>query len=47
MGIKDDYLYCKEIIKNNSKSFYKAFSLLPAHKRNAVYAIYAFLPTFR
>lgn len=42
MGIKDDYLYCKEIIKNNSKSFYKAFSLLPAHKRNAVYAIYAF-----
>lgn len=37
-----DYAYCESIIKKHSKSFYYAFSGLPAEKANAVYAIYAF-----
>ena len=42
MGLIDDYKYCEDVIKKNSKSFYKAFSVLPKEKRNSVYAIYAF-----
>lgn len=37
-----DYKYCENIIKINSKSFYAAFSILPTQKRNSIYAIYAF-----
>ena len=40
-----DYKYCENIIKTNSKSFYAAFSTLPKQKRNAVYAVYAFCRT--
>ncbi len=40
-----DLLYCENIIKKHSKSFYFAFSGLPAEKRYAVYAIYAFCRT--
>ena len=40
--LKADLLYCENIIKKHSKSFYYAFSELPADKRYAVYAIYAF-----
>lgn len=39
---KEDFYYCEEIIKKQSKSFYYAFSKLPPDKANAVYAIYAF-----
>lgn len=42
MSLKEDYKYCEKVIKENSKSFYAAFSILPKVKRNAVYAIYAF-----
>lgn len=42
MTLKEDYKYCEVIIKENSKSFYAAFSVLPRAKRNAVYAVYAF-----
>ena len=42
MGLKQDYLYCEEIIRKNSKSFYKAFSYLPEDKAGDIYAIYAF-----
>jgi len=42
MSLKEDYRYCQEIIKENSKTFYKAFSLLNKEKANAVYAVYAF-----
>lgn len=42
MSLKEDYKYCRDVIKENSKSFYAAFSVLPKEKRNAVYAIYAF-----
>ncbi|WP_285766145.1 phytoene/squalene synthase family protein [Peribacillus sp. SI8-4] len=40
--LDEDYRYCEDIIKHNSKSFYFAFLGLPKEKANAVYAIYAF-----
>ncbi|WP_340371611.1 phytoene/squalene synthase family protein [Peribacillus sp. FSL E2-0218] len=40
--LDEDYRYCEDIIKQNSKSFYFAFLGLPKEKANAVYAIYAF-----
>ena len=39
---QSDYLYCEDIIKRHSKSFYFAFSNLPRQKAQAVYAVYAF-----
>lgn len=42
MSLKEDYKYCQDIIKNNSKTFYKAFSLLKKEKANAIYAVYAY-----
>ena len=38
----DDFAWCEEVIRRNSHSFYRAFSLLPARKRAGVYALYAF-----
>ena len=45
MSLNDDFLYCRKIIKENSKSFYKAFSKLPKNKANAIFAVYAFCRT--
>jgi 15-cis-phytoene synthase len=42
LGLERDYEYCRQIIKDNSKTFYKAFSKLPEDKRKAVYAVYAY-----
>lgn len=42
MSLKQDYKFCENIIKENSKSFYSAFSILPREKRNSIYSIYAF-----
>ncbi|MGL5042141.1 MAG: phytoene/squalene synthase family protein [Culicoidibacterales bacterium] len=42
MSILDDFQYCKNIIKANSASFYKAFSQLPEHKARAIFVVYAF-----
>jgi len=39
------YEHAEAIIKESSKSFYKAFSTLPEDKANAVYAIYGFCRT--
>lgn len=39
---KAEFLYCEDIIRSNSKSFYKAFSQLPKEKAWSVYAVYAF-----
>lgn len=36
------YLHCESIIKEHSKTFYKAFMLLPKEKKQAVWAVYAF-----
>lgn len=40
--IQADFIYCEEIIRKHSKSFYYAFSQLPRKKAHAVFAIYAF-----
>ncbi|MBM7702625.1 phytoene/squalene synthase family protein [Metabacillus iocasae] len=40
--LDDAYRYCEQIIATHSKTFYKAFSLLPHEKRKAVWAVYAF-----
>ncbi|MDZ7834689.1 MAG: squalene/phytoene synthase family protein [Alkalibacterium sp.] len=40
--LAEDYVYCEDIIKKHSKSFYFAFSKLPEEKAKAIYAIYAF-----
>lgn len=45
MNLKDAYTSCEKIIAMHSKSFYKAFSLLPKEKRKAVWAVYAFCRT--
>ena len=38
----DDFAWCEDVIRRNSHSFYRAFSLLAACKRQSVYALYAF-----
>ncbi len=40
--LQKDYRHCQRVIKQQSKSFYYAFSQLPKEKAQAVYAIYAF-----
>lgn len=41
--IDKDYKRCETVIKDNSKTFYKAFSRIKdRHRRNGVYAVYAF-----
>jgi 15-cis-phytoene synthase len=45
MNAKEAYAYCEEVTAANSKSFYKAFSLLTKEKRKAVWAIYTFCRT--
>ena len=37
-----DYKRCERIIKQNSHTFYKAFSRLPKEKSRAIYVVYAF-----
>lgn len=41
-NLEQHYDYCERIIKENSKSFYTAFSKLPEAKAKVVYALYAF-----
>ncbi|MCA0969479.1 phytoene/squalene synthase family protein [Halobacillus litoralis] len=36
------YHYCKEIIEEHSKTFSRAFSMLPKQQKKAVWAVYAF-----
>ncbi|WP_223700733.1 phytoene/squalene synthase family protein [Sutcliffiella deserti] len=36
------YQHCEDIIREHSKTFYKAFFLLPSEKKTAVWAVYAF-----
>ncbi len=40
--VTNAYLVCEQTIQGGSKTFYKAFSLLPRQDRMAVYAIYTF-----
>jgi len=41
-SLDDDFLFCENIIKQNSHSFHTAFSLLEKKEAQAVYAVYAF-----
>lgn len=41
-NLKKDYLYCRNIINKNSKTFSVAFSMLPSPKKEAVWSLYAF-----
>ncbi|WP_201715308.1 phytoene/squalene synthase family protein [Rossellomorea arthrocnemi] len=40
--ISEAYDHCENIIKLHSKTFYRAFSLLPKDQKKAVWAVYAF-----
>ncbi|WP_270182092.1 phytoene/squalene synthase family protein [Alkalihalobacillus sp. CinArs1] len=40
--LEQSYKHCESIIKHHSKTFYKAFSLLPSNKKKAVWAVYSF-----
>jgi phytoene synthase len=42
LALDSAYQYCKEITRVNSRTFYLASNLLPADKRRAVHALYAF-----
>lgn len=37
------YSVCRGIARSNAKNFYYAFMVLPRHKREALYAVYAFM----
>jgi 15-cis-phytoene synthase len=39
---EEDYARCAEITRQSSSNFYYAFMLLPAERRRALYAVYAF-----
>lgn len=41
-GLHKDYLACKQVIDQYSKTFSLAFSVLPSPKKEAVWALYAF-----
>jgi len=42
-SIDESYRVCREIARKQAKNFYYAFVALPAHKRNAICAVYAFM----
>ena len=41
-GLEADYARCAEITRRSSSNFYYAFMLLPADRRRALHAVYAF-----
>jgi phytoene synthase len=41
-GLEADYARCAEITRRSSSNFYYAFMLLPAERRRALHAVYAF-----
>ena len=42
MDTEQAYAHCQGIAKRRARNFYYAFRTLPAHKRRAIYAVYAF-----
>ncbi|WP_195270091.1 phytoene/squalene synthase family protein [Eubacterium sp. 1001713B170207_170306_E7] len=40
--LEQDYAFCEDVIRENSKSFYRAFSALPRQKALSIFAVYAF-----
>jgi len=45
LNIDQAYVYCEQVIKHHSKTFYTTFSILPEESRKAVWAVYAFCRT--
>ena len=45
LDLVDAYAHCRQMTRDASKSFFLAAALLPAHKRRAVEALYAFART--
>ncbi|WP_068775612.1 phytoene/squalene synthase family protein [Paenibacillus sp. FJAT-26967] len=45
IALTDAYRTCELVVRKHSSSFYRAFSILPEPKRNAVWAVYAFCRT--
>lgn len=43
MTLVEAYATCRKIAKREAKNFYYAFRVLPAHKRDAMCAVYAFM----
>ncbi|MGD9765501.1 MAG: squalene synthase HpnC [Candidatus Binatia bacterium] len=41
-AVRDAYAYCQAITRRSSSNFYYAFRLLPAERRQALFAVYAF-----
>lgn len=41
-ALPEAFAYCRDITKSQAKNFYYAFLFLPAEKRQALYAVYAF-----
>jgi phytoene synthase len=42
IACEEDYARCAEVTRQSSSNFYYAFMLLPAERRRALYAVYAF-----
>ena len=42
MDVDRSYDYCQQVAKDQAKNFYYAFRTLPAKKRRAIYAVYAY-----
>lgn len=40
--LSESYSHCKSLARNSGSSFYRSFSLLGLHRRNAMMALYAF-----
>ncbi len=43
MTISEAYAICQDIARREAKNFYYAFRVLPAHKRDGICAVYAFM----
>ena len=42
-SLKRSYDYCREIAKSRARNFYYSFIVLPAERRRAMCAVYAFM----
>ncbi|MGE6630926.1 phytoene/squalene synthase family protein [Bacillus sp. NPDC077027] len=42
IDVQTAFIACEDIIKDHSKTFYRAFFMLPKKKRQAVWAVYSF-----
>ncbi len=43
MTTEEAYAFCRDLARREAKNFYWAFRVLPAHKRDAMCAVYAFM----